>query len=73
MSEAPTPPGGSGPGRGTMRDVRTGAEFRSYARNRLIESRLTPNSISMTGLVLNVPAAVLIVDGDFVIGGLVCS
>jgi CDP-diacylglycerol--glycerol-3-phosphate 3-phosphatidyltransferase len=53
-----------------MRDVRTGAELRSYARNRLIESRLTPNSISMTGLVLNVAAAVLIVDGDFVIGGL---
>ena len=66
MSEAPTPPGGPG----TMRDVRTGAELRSYARNRLIESRLTPNTISMTGLVLNVAAAVLIVDGDFVLGGL---
>ena len=39
-------------------------------RNRLIESRLTPNGISMTGLVLNLVAAVLIVDRQFVLGGL---
>ena len=30
----------------------------AYARDRLIESRLTPNAISMTGLVLNLAAAV---------------
>ena len=29
-------------------------------RNRLIESRLTPNAISLTGLALNVLAAVLV-------------
>ena len=37
------------------------AEMRELARNRLIESRLTPNAISLTGLVLNVAAAVLVI------------
>ena len=45
-------------------------EMRTTARNRLIESRLTPNAISMTGLVLNVAAAVLIFEEEFFIGGL---
>ena len=36
-------------------------------RNRLIESRLTPNTISITGLVLNVAAAVLITQRLFVL------
>jgi CDP-diacylglycerol--glycerol-3-phosphate 3-phosphatidyltransferase len=49
---------------------RSAQAWRSYARNRLIESRLTPNAISMTGLVLNVAAAVLIVAEHFVLGGL---
>jgi CDP-diacylglycerol--glycerol-3-phosphate 3-phosphatidyltransferase len=39
-------------------------------RNRLIESRLTPNAISMTGLVLNVAAAVLITQRLFFLAGL---
>jgi CDP-diacylglycerol--glycerol-3-phosphate 3-phosphatidyltransferase len=43
-----------------LRDVRTPDELRAYARGRLIESRLTPNAISLTGLVLNLAAAVLI-------------
>jgi CDP-diacylglycerol---glycerol-3-phosphate 3-phosphatidyltransferase len=43
-----------------LRDVRTAGEFRAYARGRLIESRLTPNAISLTGLILNLTAAVLI-------------
>ncbi len=43
-------------------------EFREIARNRLIESRLTPNAISMTGLVLNLAAAVLVLEGLFVAG-----
>jgi CDP-diacylglycerol--glycerol-3-phosphate 3-phosphatidyltransferase len=38
-----------------------------YARGRLIDSRLTPNAISMTGLVLNVAAAVLILERHFVL------
>ena len=45
-------------------------EFRENARNRLIESRLTPNGISMTGLVLNLAAAVLLLQGWFVVGAL---
>ncbi|HEY8467290.1 MAG TPA: CDP-alcohol phosphatidyltransferase family protein [Solirubrobacterales bacterium] len=49
---------------------RSAQAWRAYARNRLIESRLTPNAISMTGLVLNVAAAALIVAEHFVIGGL---
>jgi CDP-diacylglycerol--glycerol-3-phosphate 3-phosphatidyltransferase len=43
-------------------------ELREIARNRLIESRLTPNAISMTGLVLNLAAAALILDERFVLG-----
>ena len=43
-------------------------EFREIARDRLIESRLTPNAISMTGLILNLAAAVLILEDLFVLG-----
>jgi len=39
------------------------------ARNALIESRLTPNMISMTGLVLNVVAAVLVTQRYFFLAG----
>jgi CDP-diacylglycerol--glycerol-3-phosphate 3-phosphatidyltransferase len=45
-------------------------DLRANARNRLIESRLTPNAISMTGLVLNLAAAVLILDDRFVLGAI---
>ncbi len=45
-------------------------EFREIARDRLIESRLTPNAISMTGLVLNLAAAVLILEDLFVLGAI---
>ncbi len=38
-------------------------------RDRLIESRLTPNAISMTGLVLNVAAAVLVTQRLFFLAG----
>jgi CDP-diacylglycerol--glycerol-3-phosphate 3-phosphatidyltransferase len=41
-----------------------------YLRNRLIESRLTPNAISLTGFALNVVAAVLITQDLFLIGGI---
>jgi phosphatidylinositol phosphate synthase len=46
------------------------AEFRALMRNRLIESRLTPNSISLTGLALNLAAAVLITQRLFFLAGL---
>jgi CDP-diacylglycerol--glycerol-3-phosphate 3-phosphatidyltransferase len=39
-------------------------------RDRLIESRLTPNSISMTGFVLNIAAAVLVTQRLFFLAGL---
>ena len=39
------------------------------ARERLIDSRLTPNKISMTGFVLNVAAAVLITQRLFFLAG----
>jgi CDP-diacylglycerol---glycerol-3-phosphate 3-phosphatidyltransferase len=39
-------------------------------RDRLIESRLTPNAISMTGLVLNVLAAVLVWQRYFFVAGI---
>ena len=45
-------------------------ERRAVYRNRLIESRLTPNAISLTGLVLNVVAAVLIWQAQFILGGI---
>jgi CDP-diacylglycerol---glycerol-3-phosphate 3-phosphatidyltransferase len=50
--------------------VRTSQEFRAYARGRLIESRLTPNAISLTGFVLNVVAAVLVTQRLWVLAGL---
>jgi phosphatidylinositol phosphate synthase len=48
----------------------TTAQRRELVRNRLIESRLTPNAISMTGLVLNIVAAVLVWQEMFFLGGI---
>ncbi|CAA9483135.1 MAG: Phosphatidylinositol phosphate synthase @ Archaetidylinositol phosphate synthase [uncultured Solirubrobacteraceae bacterium] len=42
---------------------------REAARSRLIESRLTPNAISLTGLALNVLAAVLVYQDEYFLGG----
>ena len=44
-------------------------ERRELVRNRLIESRLSPNAISLTGLALNVLAAVLVWEGLMFLGG----
>jgi CDP-diacylglycerol--glycerol-3-phosphate 3-phosphatidyltransferase len=52
-----------------LRDVRTTADARAYARDRLIESRLTPNAISLTGLVLNLAAAALVTQRLFFLAG----
>jgi CDP-diacylglycerol--glycerol-3-phosphate 3-phosphatidyltransferase len=52
-----------------LRDVRTADEFRAYARGRLIESRLTPNAISLSGLLLNLAAAVLVTQRLFFCAG----
>jgi CDP-diacylglycerol--glycerol-3-phosphate 3-phosphatidyltransferase len=43
---------------------------RELVRDRLIESRLTPNAISLTGLALNVLAALLVWEQLFFLGGL---
>jgi CDP-diacylglycerol--glycerol-3-phosphate 3-phosphatidyltransferase len=45
------------------------AEVREAARDRLIESRLTPNAISLTGFALNVVAAVLVTQRYFFLAG----
>jgi CDP-diacylglycerol--glycerol-3-phosphate 3-phosphatidyltransferase len=52
-------------GAGTL----TATEIRELARDRLIESRLTPNAISITGLIGNIVAAVLIFENHFVLAG----
>src|SRR5436305_8884979 len=44
--------------------------MREVARNRLIESRLTPNAISLTGFALNLVAAGLIVGRMFFLAGI---
>jgi CDP-diacylglycerol---glycerol-3-phosphate 3-phosphatidyltransferase len=48
---------------------RNAQELRSLARDSLIESRLTPNAISMTGLALNLAAAALVTQRLFFLGG----
>jgi CDP-diacylglycerol---glycerol-3-phosphate 3-phosphatidyltransferase len=48
----------------------TAAGVRTLARDRLIESRLTPNAISLTGLVLNLAAAALITQRLFFLAGI---
>src|SRR5271167_3672462 len=45
-------------------------ERRELVRNRLIESRLTPNAISLTGFVLNLLAAALVWEQLFFLGGI---
>jgi len=66
-----TPPGATRAG-GWRENGRAGsaAELRENVRERLIESRLTPNSISLTGLTLNVAAAVLVTQRLFFLAGL---
>ena len=60
------PPAGVRPGRAG----RETGELGELMRTRLIESRLTPNAISMTGFVLNVVAAVLVWQRYFFLAGI---
>jgi CDP-diacylglycerol--glycerol-3-phosphate 3-phosphatidyltransferase len=46
------------------------AERREVVRTRLIESRLTPNAISLTGLALNIVAAVLVLERYYFLAGI---
>ena len=50
--------------------VARSAQQREIVRTRLIESRLTPNAISLTGLVLNVVAAVLVLERMYFLAGI---
>ncbi len=59
--------------RGSERHQLTGlsaGELRVNMRSRLIESRLTPNAISITGFVLNLVAAGLVTQRYFVLAGI---
>jgi CDP-diacylglycerol--glycerol-3-phosphate 3-phosphatidyltransferase len=62
MSTSPSPRSGRRP--------LAAAERREVVRNRLIESRLTPNAISLTGLALCIVAAVLVAERYFFLAGL---
>jgi CDP-diacylglycerol---glycerol-3-phosphate 3-phosphatidyltransferase len=58
------------PRRSSRGNARNGQELRSYARDRLIESRLTPNAISMMGLLGNLIAAALVTQRLFFLAGI---
>ncbi|HTD08060.1 MAG TPA: CDP-alcohol phosphatidyltransferase family protein [Solirubrobacteraceae bacterium] len=58
------------PGRRSTRAPIGAGVRRELVRNRLIESRLTPNAISLTGFVGNVVAAVLVWERLFFLGGI---
>jgi len=57
------------PRRSSRAAARNGQELRAYARERLIDSRLTPNAISMVGLLGNLVAAVLVTQRLFFLAG----
>ncbi len=65
----PPRPRGSATAR-RARAPRNGPTAQEMVRNRLIESRLTPNAISLTGFALNLAAAALIVGRMFFLAGL---
>lgn len=60
MSNTPTNSGGNSQG---------GQILSPAMRERLIESRLTPNKITMVGLLGNIAAAILITQGQWVLAG----
>jgi CDP-diacylglycerol---glycerol-3-phosphate 3-phosphatidyltransferase len=55
---------------GSGRDGRNRPRTQELVRERLIESRLTPNAISLTGFVLNCAAAGLVVSRLFFLAGI---
>ncbi len=57
------------PPRPRRRRTREGPTTQELVRNRLIESRLTPNAISLTGFALNLAAAGLVVARLFFLAG----
>ncbi|MEA2450046.1 MAG: CDP-diacylglycerol---glycerol-3-phosphate 3-phosphatidyltransferase [Thermoleophilaceae bacterium] len=74
-SEPPSTERARESGRGRTNGRRGGdslraSDVREIARDRLIQSRLTPNAISMAGLVGNVIAAVLVTQRYFFLAGI---
>src|SRR3979409_2134503 len=69
MAEQIKPPGVRPDGSGRERPRRNGAATQALMRERLIESRLTPNAISLTGFALNLAAAGLVVGRLFFLAG----
>jgi len=61
---------GAGRPRRNGRVALTSAQRRELMRDRLIESRLTPNAISLTGLALNIVAAALVWERFYFLGGI---
>ena len=69
MATAPSKAPGSGGRNGRPAPPRNSQELRAYARDRLIESRLTPNAISIAGLIGNLIAAALVTQRLFFLAG----
>src|ERR1700729_4397896 len=69
MASPSSPPRPPQPRQRRPRSRREGPTTQEVVRERLIESRLTPNAISLTGFALNLAAAALIVDRLFFLGG----
>jgi CDP-diacylglycerol--glycerol-3-phosphate 3-phosphatidyltransferase len=67
--EPSAPPRAPGSRRNGRQAPRAAQEFRAYARDRLIDSRLTPNAISMVGLAGNLIAAALVTQRLFFLAG----
>ena len=70
MAEPSTPVKPRPPRQRRSRAGREGPTTQELMRERLIESRLTPNAISLTGFVLNLVAAFLIVERLFFLAGI---
>src|SRR6201996_3731522 len=66
---APVHPSPSPPRPRRPRGRRGGPTTQELMRERLIESRLTPNAISLTGFALNLAAAALVVERLFFLAG----
>jgi CDP-diacylglycerol---glycerol-3-phosphate 3-phosphatidyltransferase len=69
QAPARRPRRGTPSGRRAVRPIGNG-QRRELVRNALIESRLTPNAISLTGFALNLLAAVLVWEKLFFLGGI---
>ena len=70
MAEQTKPPPARPGGSGRPRPRRNGAATQALMKERLIESRLTPNAISLTGFALNLAAAALVVGRLFFLAGI---